>query len=111
LADRRVLGRALINLIENALHAMNGQGTLSLAVQPGESPGHVRMSVRDTGPGIADEVRGRLFEPYFSTKSAGTGLGLAIVQRAIQAHDGMIEVETEPGRGTAFHVVLPSEPT
>jgi PAS domain S-box-containing protein len=106
--DRRVLGRAVINLVENALQAMPDGGTLTVGVAPDASNGSVVLTVRDTGTGLDEEVRARLFEPYFSTKSSGTGLGLAIVQRAVAAHHGRIDVESEAGRGTAIHIRLPS---
>jgi PAS domain S-box-containing protein len=106
--DRRVLGRAVINLVENALQAMPDGGTLTVGVAPEHGNGSVVLTVRDTGTGLDDEVRARLFEPYFSTKSSGTGLGLAIVKRAVEAHHGRIEVESRSGFGTAIHIRLPS---
>ena len=106
-ADRRVLSRALVNLIENALYAMAGGGTLRVSCEHDPSSDEVVLQVADTGPGLAPEVRARLFEPYFSTKSAGTGLGLAIVRRAVEGHRGRIEVESAPGAGTAFRIRIP----
>lgn len=106
--DRRVLSRALVNLIENALHAMPDGGTLTVGVRPLPDSDEVELSVTDTGTGLDAEVKRRLFEPYFSTRSSGTGLGLAIVQRAVEAHRGRISVESEPGQGAAFRIVLPS---
>jgi len=105
--DARVLGRAIVNLIENAMQAMPDGGRLTLAVRPSADHGEVVLSVEDTGTGITAEVRRRLFEPYFSTKSSGTGLGLAIVRRAVEAHAGRIEVDGEPGHGTTFRIRLP----
>ena len=67
------------------------------------------LTVRDTGPGMTDEVRARLFEPYFTTKTEGTGLGLSIVERIIAEHDGALDVESELGRGTVFRVWLAAE--
>jgi signal transduction histidine kinase len=104
--DRRVLARAIVNLVENAIDAMSHGGTLTLEVAP-DGDGSAVLSVRDTGPGLDPAVRARLFEPYFSTKSSGTGLGLAIVRRAVEAHGGTIDVESRPGEGTAFHIRLP----
>ncbi|ANM29028.1 hypothetical protein ABI59_04625 [Acidobacteria bacterium Mor1] len=105
--DRRVLGRAVINLIENALQAMPDGGTLTVSVDRDAAAREVRLSVEDTGTGLDPEVRKRLFEPYFSTKSSGTGLGLAIVQRSVEAHAGSIEVSSRPGHGTRFVISLP----
>jgi two-component system, NtrC family, nitrogen regulation sensor histidine kinase NtrY len=105
--DGKVLGRAVVNLIENALQAMTDGGTLTVAVAPDDERNEVVLTVADTGVGLSAEVRRRLFEPYFSTKSSGTGLGLAIVRRAVEAHQGRIEVEAGESRGTAFRIHLP----
>jgi two-component system nitrogen regulation sensor histidine kinase NtrY len=113
-ADRRVLGRAIVNLIENALQAMTAGGTLTVGTFGEESGGVVVLFVGDTGPGLAPDVRARLFEPYFSTKSSGTGLGLAIVRRTVEAHGGRIDVESSQARGTVFRIRIPGarvEPT
>jgi nitrogen fixation/metabolism regulation signal transduction histidine kinase len=106
--DEKVLSRAVVNLIENALQAMPEGGTLGITVEPLEADGSVQLAVADSGPGLDPEVKKRLFEPYFSTKSFGTGLGLAIVLRAVEAHNGRIEVDSESGRGTTFRMILPS---
>jgi two-component system nitrogen regulation sensor histidine kinase NtrY len=110
-ADAKVLSRAVINLIENALQAMPGGGTLTVGVRHGDPDGPVELSVTDTGPGLSGEVRRRLFEPYFSTKSSGTGLGLAIARRAVEAHGGTIEVESVPQQGTTFRIHIPVHQT
>ncbi len=109
--DRRVLSRALVNLVENALQAMERGGTLSVAVRGSQNNGSVELIVSDSGPGLDARARRRLFEPYFSTKSSGTGLGLAIVRRAVEAHRGQITVWSEQGRGTAFTISLPADTT
>jgi len=67
----------------------------------------LRVSVADTGTGIRREDLGRDFDPYFTTKSSGTGLGLAIVHRIVEAHGGEIRLESEPGKGTTFTILLP----
>jgi two-component system nitrogen regulation sensor histidine kinase NtrY len=105
--DARVLGRAVVNLIENALQAMPDGGRLTVSVAPEAAGDGVVLAVRDTGRGLDPEARRRLFEPYFSTKSSGTGLGLAIVRRAVEAHRGSIEVSSRAGVGTTFRIRLP----
>ena len=85
-------------------------GTLTVAVAPAEGADEIVLTVADTGVGLSPEVRRRLFEPYFSTKSSGTGLGLAIARRAVEAHHGRIEVEDRDGGGTAFRIHLPRVP-
>ena len=106
--DRRVLARALVNLVENALQEMRDGGTLTVSVGPEEDGNAVVLAVADTGEGLDPEVRRRLFEPYFSTKSSGTGLGLAIARRAVEAHQGTIEVDDRPGGGSTFRIRLPA---
>jgi signal transduction histidine kinase len=105
--DGKALSRAVINLIENALQAMPDGGTLTVSVATGQDDGEVQLEIRDTGTGLDPEAAQRLFELYFSTKSAGTGLGLAIVNRAVEAHNGRIEVESEADIGAVFRIILP----
>ncbi len=106
--DTKVLTRAVVNLVANALDAMPDGGILRCSVAPHTGDGDlVALSIEDTGTGLDSRVRRRLFEPYFSTKSAGTGLGLAIVRRVVEAHDGRIEVQSTPGQGTRFRILLP----
>jgi nitrogen fixation/metabolism regulation signal transduction histidine kinase len=105
-ADRDLIARALGNLVANALDAMPGGGTLTVRTQA--APGHARLEVADSGPGLAEEERARAFAPYYTTKPGGTGLGLAIVQGIVADHHGRVEVHSEPGRGATFTIVLPS---
>lgn len=83
-----------------------GAGAENGAV-PGSGQSALRVVVEDTGPGIPDEGLGRIFDPFFTTRSGGTGLGLAIVARIVQAHQGVITVESQTGRGTKFSIWLP----
>jgi len=87
----------------------DGGGTLVVVVQLNttiSSHPHIEVRVSDTGPGIPEEVRAHIFEPFVTTKSTGTGLGLAITKRIVTAHRGTIELNSYPG-GTVFHVYLP----
>jgi two-component system, NtrC family, sensor histidine kinase AtoS len=109
--DPRALEQVFTNLISNAIDAMSqAGGTLAIHVNPDHSlPNRpqVEVSVSDNGPGIPDEIRERMFEPFVTTKSHGTGLGLAITKRIVTAHQGNITVKSFPG-GTIFHVYLPT---
>jgi len=103
--DRILLARALTNMIENALHAMPGSGTLAIkAVAAGST---IRLSVTDTGTGMDAEALRRIFEPYFSTKATGTGLGLTIAKRNVELNGGYIHVESAQGKGTTVVIELP----
>lgn len=104
--DRVLLGRALTNVIENALYAMPGGGTLTI-VAVRESSDSLRLTIADTGVGMSAEGLARLFEPYFSTKASGTGLGLTIARRNVELNGGTVEVESEQGRGTSVTIHLP----
>ncbi len=108
LVDRTLVTRALANIVENALHAMPGSGRL--VVTSSTRDGFVTIHVADTGVGMDAEALGRVFEPYFSTKTTGTGLGLPIARRNIELNGGSIEVESEKGRGTTVTVILPVAP-
>lgn len=105
LADHDELRRMFINIIRNGVQAMDGRGTINIRTSLKESMLMVRIA--DDGPGIQDEIRERLFEPNFSTKTDGMGLGLAIVKKTIDDLGGKIEVETSIGNGTTFIVSLP----
>ena len=111
-ANAGELEQVFLNLFLNALDAMPDGGTLTVAAsvrREGSGPAEVACIVRDTGSGIPPEVKGRIFEPFFSTKEAGrgTGLGLSICLGLIRSHGGRIELDSEPGRGTAVTVALP----
>lgn len=119
LGDSSHLQQTFLNLCANARDAMEGKGTIrfearratgtgvySFGVIEGvEQFGHI--TVADTGAGMSNEVRRRIFEPLFTTKQSGTGLGLALVHQIITNHGGQIFVESEEGQGTSFHIFLP----
>lgn len=121
--DATQIAQVVMNLCTNAYQAMQGRGgCIELAIATarlsgdealarGLAPGlHRRLSVRDDGAGMEEATRRRIFEPFFTTKSigAGTGLGLAVVHGIVAQHDGVIDVRSEPGRGTEFDVWLPA---
>jgi signal transduction histidine kinase len=103
-ADPDQMTRVWQNLVLNAIDAMPGGGTLTLRTRRIE--GGARVEVSDTGQGLSEEERARLFTPYYTTKKHGTGLGLAIVQSVVADHKGRITVESAPGRGTTFRIEL-----
>ena len=115
--DEDLLHRAAFNLVLNAVQAapLGGHVQLEVSHIPSDQlpsgvtfeRGAVSLRVTDNGPGIAPEVRDRLFEPFITTKGGGSGLGLPIVHRAIEAHRGVVLVDSAPGRGTRFTVLLP----
>ena len=104
--DAAKLRQAFLNLAINACQAMPDGGTLRLSCAPA-SRHRVEVRVEDTGVGIPPENLGKIFDLYFTTKDDGTGIGLSMVYRIIQMHDGDVEVESTPGRGTTFRVLLP----
>ncbi len=108
--DRTLFSRALTNVIENALHAMPGQGRLSIIAREAPVNGHraVVVETTDTGVGMDQEALNRIFEPYFSTKAAGTGLGLTIAKRNVELNGGTIEVTSQRGVGTTVTITLPA---
>jgi signal transduction histidine kinase len=107
LADRSLIGRALTNMIENALHAMPRGGALDIGGRLDDDGRNLDLQIRDTGVGMDRQALDRIFEPYFSTKAVGTGLGLTIAKRNVELHGGSISVDSEPGRGTTVRVRLP----
>jgi PAS domain S-box-containing protein len=110
MADGRLLEGVFVNLIDNAQQAMPAGGYLSISLRLRRDSGKPMVEVRlaDEGPGISEEARRRIFDPYFSTKPNGTGLGLAICKRLVTIHHGAIGVESFPGAGTIFTVMLPA---
>lgn len=109
LVDRTLLGRALTNIIENALHAMPGGGRLAAAVRS-DGPLHLELAVTDTGVGMDADSLKRIFEPYFSTKASGTGLGLTIAKRNVELNGGTIAVSSKKNVGTTVQLRVPITP-
>ncbi len=103
--DERMLKQAVLNLMLNAVQAMTSGGELLLSVAPRGR--EAVIDVIDTGPGIAADVLGQIFQAYYTTKKGGTGIGLAMTQRIADEHGGSIDVRSEVGKGTHFSIVLP----
>jgi len=116
--DENQIGQVIDNLIINAQQAMPLGGTINVAVRNVLIPKndhpilqegmYVKISIRDSGIGISKDVLDRIFDPFFTTKEKGHGLGLATCYSIINRHKGHIEVQSEPGKGTTFHILLPA---
>jgi two-component system nitrogen regulation sensor histidine kinase GlnL len=116
-ADADRLVQVFLNLMRNALQALEGRGTLRISTrmaldhrltgEHGEALPTVSISVEDDGPGIAPELLERVATPLFTTRQAGTGLGLAVARHWVALHDGALRIESAPGRGTQVRVNLP----
>ena len=114
--DAYHLKQALLNLMLNAVNAMEQQepGTMELILRVAQGEDErgnwcMRVHVIDTGPGIDEQTRAKIFRPYFTTRSGGTGLGLPTARRIIEAHHGHLELHSEPGTGSDFVIVLPMD--
>jgi len=103
--DPQQMRQVLENLVTNAYQAMPQGGTLTIEAKTERN--HVRLSIVDTGMGIAKQDMGELFEPLFSTKPRGIGLGLSVTKTLVEANGGRIEVESEEGKGSTFTLILP----
>lgn len=108
------MNQVFMNIITNAIHAVKDEKMTNTPPtiwvnSTLEDENHIKISIRDNGPGIPDHVKKKIFEPFFTTKEVGkgTGLGLSIVFSIIEAHKGTIQVETEVGKGTEFKITLP----
>ena len=106
-ADREQFKRALINLLDNAVKATGDGEAIELRVDFNKAREMVKIEIADSGTGIKDGDKEKLFLPYFSTRREGTGLGLAIVHRIITEHDGTIKVDDNKPRGTIFTIEIP----
>ena len=121
--DHTQLRQLFTNLMVNAFEALDGRGRLTIRAsfvpveggptltgEPGETSGSVVIDLKDDGPGIPDDVRERIFSPFFTTKPRGSGLGLAIVRKIVDAHDGRIDVKSRVEGGTHVQVTVPVTP-
>ncbi|MDR2758452.1 MAG: PAS domain S-box protein [Spirochaetaceae bacterium] len=106
--DERFMKQALLNLIKNAIAAMPQGGTFTIKTETQDA--EIRISVSDTGIGIPEDNRLKIFEPYFTTKENGSGLGLTLVFKIIREHRGEITVKSREGEGTCFIITLPIPP-
>lgn len=115
--DEDLLHRVVANLLLNAVQAATGKVKIVATTGPAHMsdlppgcimPNPVRLEIRDNGPGIPETVRDRIFEPFVTGRTGGTGLGLAIVQRAVEAHRGLVLVDSVPARGTTFTIFFPA---
>lgn len=101
------LNQVWTNIVHNAIQSMNNKGTITIRI--GRADGFIEVSFKDTGEGIPDDIRDKIFNPFFTTRSLGegSGLGLSIVKKIIEKHEGKIEVISSPGKGAQFIVKLP----
>jgi signal transduction histidine kinase len=104
-ADVVLMKQAFTNILMNASEAMPGGGTISISIH--RLNNRLKMNIKDSGPGIPEDIREKVFLPFYTTKAEGTGLGLALVQKIIYAHGGTIEVSSNRGGGTSFNITLP----
>lgn len=107
LMDKRQISQAIINLIDNAAAAMNNKGSINMKITYGDNKDFLKIIFSDSGPGIKESKKTRLFEPYFSTKKSGTGLGLTIVNSIINSHGGSIKIDENHSNGACFIIELP----
>ena len=105
--DPDLIQQVLINLMKNAYQAIDGEGEVRVGVGPVAGARKVELYVSDSGKGMDEETRKRLFSPFFTTRADGTGLGLAIVRKIVEFHKGEIILESSPGKGSTFRILLP----
>ena len=101
------LEQVILNLLLNAQKALPAGGHVEITLDYDDEAKAIRIDVKDNGPGIPEEIRKKIFQPFFTTRTDGTGLGLATCLKNVQYHGGSIEVHSEVGRGTTFAVTIP----
>jgi len=100
--------RALVNLLRNACEALEGGGEIAIHISSTDDAARIRIA--DSGPGIADEIRQKVFRPFFSTRAGHAGLGLAVARRVVEQHEGRLELDSGPRSGTQLVIELPHAP-
>ena len=107
LGDGEKLRQAFMNIILNAIQASPPGGRVTISTGEDREGGRIEIRFADNGPGISEKASREIFEPFFTTKGSGTGLGLPITKKIVEGHGGTIEVQSEPGHGATFRVMLP----
>jgi signal transduction histidine kinase len=105
--QKQHLSSVLVNLLQNAREALDGQGEIEVATRYGEHDSII-ITIADNGPGIPPDKTDKIFEAYFTTRAKGTGLGLAIVKHNTEMYGGAVRVQSEPGEGTRFILEFPA---
>ena len=105
--DRVQVQQVMLNLLRNAVEAMEDQATRELTVTAQTDPEGVRISVADTGPGVPPDIAAQLFQPFVTTKPDGMGIGLSVCRTIVEAHGGRLWTEAPPVGGTMFHFTVP----
>ena len=106
--DREMIKQVLINLMFNSIQAMHKGGDMEIGTKMENN--NILIYIKDTGTGIDDEIKNRIFEPFYTTKSDGSGIGLTLAKSIIEAHNGNINFESEKNKGSVFFISLPMEP-
>jgi signal transduction histidine kinase len=107
MVDPLVMQQVFLNLLMNSLQAMPSGGTVTTTTFEDAVAREIHIEIADTGMGISDEIREKIFQPFFTTKNKGTGLGLAITKQFVEMHGGTISVGKNPAGGTIFRIILP----
>jgi signal transduction histidine kinase len=111
--DASLLGRALDEIMENAVEASPEGGRVTAVISREDggdgTPGRIRIAVKDRGPGVSAEIAPYFFDPFFTTKAVGVGMGLSLAKRRLEALEGTIRLKNRPGGGTAAIVLLPGK--
>lgn len=105
-ADGELLKQVLLNILINAVQSIAARGEITISTQKRDEH-HQQITIKDNGCGITDDIKSKVFDPFYTTKPSGTGLGLSISQRIITSHDGEIRLESQPNKGTTFIIILP----